>query len=70
MAAGWGQAGGILGMRWSHDYAWRGDKRKCVVLKSVYMTADIFCIRIITNDYSSSVKDNIHDACFHCQIQI
>ena len=38
--------------------------RGCVVFKSVYMTADIFCIRIITNDYSSSVKDNIHDACF------
>ena len=22
---GGGKAGGVLGMRWSHDYAWRGD---------------------------------------------
>ena len=34
----------------------------------VKMTADVFCIRIITNDYSLSVKDNIHDACFQYQI--
>ena len=34
-----------------------------MVLQPVYMTADIFCIRIITNDYSSSIQDNIHDAC-------
>ena len=45
-------------------------EERCVVSQPVYMTADIFCIRIITNDYSSSVKDNIHDAFFHCQIQI
>ena len=33
------------------------------------MTADVFCVRIITNDKSLSVKDNIHDVCFQYQIQ-
>ena len=28
-----------------------------------------FCIRVITNDCSLSVKDNVQDACFQCQIQ-
>ena len=33
------------------------------------MPADVFCIGIIRNDQSLSVKDNIHDACFQYQIQ-